>query len=390
MNFIIARDIKYDTFIMCNDNGTNTVTIDKEQLINMKQKIYEFNINNLAVYNGDTLLKNSITLLGKYYYNKNKDIKYLICDGKLQRASVHKEELIRLANKIGLTNAKIQSDGKIRMIKGSIPFLNNLNTLRNTNTVIKIGNIKEGTPGSIGVSKKILGKRITDGRIGCVKLALFDGSFDLNNEVLAFELGKLLRYDVAEATFEVYNKSRCIISIYNYNTGKEYIKSLKSEIGIDNFHNRFNKKWFIQNKSESAWNKFLQMVILDLIMHQTDRHISNIAFKNNDLYSLYDNGRALFYDNFQVDTAHINLNNRGSIVESFYTNEHGYGWMFLEDVLGYDNYKHLIRHDLQYVDFLNIVNKCYGDKDTKRNEWVTEYMYKVYLIITKQERNLKK
>ena len=38
MNFIIARDIKYDTFIMCNDKGTNTVTIDKEQLINMKQK----------------------------------------------------------------------------------------------------------------------------------------------------------------------------------------------------------------------------------------------------------------------------------------------------------------------------------------------------------------
>lgn len=73
-------------------------------------------------------------------------------------------------------------------------------------------------------------------------------------------------------------------------------------------------------------------------------------------------------------------------MRSFHTNEHGYGWMYLEDVLMYDNYKHLIRHDLKYKDFIKIVSKAYGNSDKHRNEWTAEYMYKVYLIITNQER----
>ena len=237
------------------------------------------------------------------------------------------------------SNIKISSDGKIRMLNGSIPFLNNLSKLRNTDTVIKISNISGITPGSIGVGKKFFGKRISDEKVGCVKFELFPNSYDIKNEVLAYKLGKMLNFDVAEASFEKFENSKCIISIYNYNVNTEKIQSLKSEIGTENFHSKFNKNWFIEHKSIGAWNKFIQMVIFDLIMHQTDRHISNIAFKNKNLYSLYDNGRALFYDCFEQSKSEINLNNRGSIVESFYTNEHGYGWLYLEDILGYNNYK---------------------------------------------------
>jgi hypothetical protein len=136
------------------------------------------------------------------------------------------------------------------------------------------------------------------------------------------------------------------------------------------------------------------MIMLDLIMHQTDRHISNIAFTDNDLYSLYDNGRSLFFDEDIEDVNNkINLKSRGSIVESFITNEHGYGWVYLEDVLGYNNYEYLIRHDLTYEQFFNIVDDAYrlGNasvdmaKMSIRIAWLSEYMYRVYLIIIRQE-----
>lgn len=386
MNFIIARHINKDYYIMCNSSGSSKTTILHDDYLRIKDKICEFNDNIIGIIDdNDKLIKNSLTLIGKYYRGKNKDIHYLVCDANLHRVSITKESVIKAYREGKINNIIVTSDNRIRMIKGSVPYLNKLNTLRNKNTVIKIGNIKAGTPGSQGVGKKFLGKRISDSKIGCVKFELFPDSYDINNEVLAYKLGLLLNFDVAEATFECYNNNRCIISMYNYNYPIENIVSLKSEIGTYKFHSKFNKKWFIQNKSDKSWCKFIQLIMLDLIMHQTDRHISNISFIGGELYSSYDNGRALFFDNFEKSTKNINLNSRGSIVDSFYTNEHGYGWMFLEDVLTYDGYKNLIRHDLTYEDFINIVNESYGDANIERNNWVAEYMYKVYLIIIKQE-----
>ena len=56
------------------------------------------------------------------------------------------------------------------------------------------------------------------------------------------------------------------------------------------------------------------------------------------------------------------------------------------DILGYNNYKHLINTNLKPNDFRKIVNESYGDKDIFRNNWVAEYMFKTYLIVTRQER----
>ena len=273
------------------------------------------------------------------------------------------------------------------MLSGSIPFLGKLqHDILSKSTVVKIHDIEAGTASSLGVSKKFFGRRIKDGALGCIKFPLVSGSYDIDNEVLAYELSKLLKFDVAEATTEVYNNTKCVISVYKYKYGVETIKSLKSEIGTINFHSKFNKDWFIKEKSNSTWNKFLQMIMLDLIMHQVDRHISNIAFIGKDLYSLYDNGRSLFFYDFYNEISKVDISNRGSIVKSFHTNEHGYGWMYLEDVLGYNGYKHLIPLDLKYSDFKSVVYKCYDNRDEFRNLWVAEYMYKVYLIITKQEK----
>lgn len=395
MNFIIAVDLSTKHFIMCDSRGENKVLISVDDTERLKEKIHEFNKNNLAIFKDEILIKNSITVLGKYYTGKYRDVKFLVCDGNMHRKSLTREELLDYYKKVKFTNIRVSSDGKIRMLKGSISFLNNLNTLRQTNTVLKIGAITACTPGSLGVGKKMLGKRLYDGKVGCVKFELFPNSKDIYNEVIAYKLGKLLGFDVAEATIEYYNNKKCVISLYNYDITNEKVSSLKSEVGTERFHIKFNKRWFMETKSINAWNKFIQMIMLDLIMHQTDRHISNIAFKGKDMYSLYDNGRALFFDSFDSDKESIDLNNRGSIVDSFVRNEHGYGWMFLEDVLGYNNYKHLINHNLTYKDFKDIVINVYEiNKSSPLDEiykahWLAEYMYKVYLIITCQESRWK-
>lgn len=387
MLFVLAKNINDREMVVCDEQGKSTINISKEKYLTIINKICVFDNNKIAIYNSEGLIRNSLTVIGKYYSGKYRNLEYLVCDGNLLKKTLTKDDIVSAYRKgIPFSNIKVTADGSIRMLKGSMPFLNNLNNLRSNNTVIKIGNIKAGTPGSLGVGKKFLGSRLSDHKTGCVKFKLFGGSYDLNNEVLTYKLGKILNYDVAEATIEHFNGKTCAISIYNYNISTESISTLKTEVGTYRFHSRFNEKWMKCNKSAEAWDKFIQMVMLDLIMHQTDRHLSNIAFKKNTLYSLYDNGRAMFYDDFYNNIKKIDLNNRGSIVDSFFTNEHGYGWIYLEDVLGYENYKHLIRHDLRFEDFNKIVSESYGEEDKFRNNWVSEYMFKVYLIITRQEK----
>lgn len=378
MNFVIARNVDNDTYLICNSNCKEKYVINKAELDRIKNKLCTFDENKIALYSNSKIIRDSITILGKYYSGKEKNIKYIVCNGEVKRASLTKQEIKLKYNSNNFSNARIYSNGSIRMLKGSIPFLNNLSKMQNNDTVVKISNISGATPGSIGVSKKFLGRRVSDDKIGCVKFELFPNSYDIKNEVLAYKLGSLLNFDVAEATFEKFNGNDCIISIYNYDLNTEKIASLKSEIDVDNFNQEFNRGWIERRKSKQAFEKFIQMIILDLIMHQTDRHISNIAFKGNNLYSLY--------DIFVKSIPEIDLNSREKIVASFHTNEHGYGWMYLEDILMYENYKHLIRHDIEFGEFVNIVNEVYGASDIKRNKWVAEYMYKVYLIITRQER----
>lgn len=364
---------------VCNDDCSKTTYADKSDLKNMK----------VCPFYKDRIVSNSLmyTVLGKFYTGKEKSIKYLVCDNSGKRYSKSKSDILNMYKSNIFTNITVTKNNAIKFKSGLIPFIGRISRSKKevVSTVIKIGDIS-GSQGSIGVGKKFLGKKISNGDIGCVKFELFPNSYDIRNEVLAYRLGCLLDFDVAKATYEKYKDNKCIMSKYNYDMGIEIIKSLKSYTGTENFHSKFNMKWLEDNFGMNTVNKFLQMVMIDLMMHQTDRHISNIAFKGKELYSLYDNGRSLFYDENNGIPDGVDLTNRGSIVNSFVVNEHGYGWMYLEDVLGYKNYKHLIRHDIEYSDIKKIVNECYGNSDVFRNNWIAEYIYKVYLIIIRQER----
>lgn len=177
----------------------------------------------------------------------------------------------------------------------------------NESTVISLPNSSYGI---VGVNEKFLGKRIIDNRIGVVKFPLSVDSLDCVNEAVCYHLGLLFGFDVAEASLELYKGRTCVISCYSNNFIFEYndIKTLKSILGTANFHSKFKMDWIFSNFGKMGQIKFIQMVLFDTITNQRDRHINNIAFSNDNLYSLYDNGRSLFFMNLIIK----------SIKENFY------------------------------------------------------------------------
>lgn len=237
---------------------------------------------------------------------------------------------------------------------------------------------------TIGVGQKFIGRRMTDNRLGIVKFPLYDGSLDCLNEVVCFELGSLFGFDVVEASMETYDDKDCVISCYADNSlcVKNDIKTLKSWLGTVNFHQRFNVSWIREQFGEDSVKRFIQMLMFDYLTRQHDRHINNIAFTQTQMYSLYDNGRSLFFDadEFEKYKQTTDFNLPWTIRNSFYTNEHGYAFTYLEDIVGYYEYKRYIA-SVRFEDIQSIFKKYYkGDLEDKGN-WLADYVWSVYKIL---------
>ena len=64
------------------------------------------------------------------------------------------------------------------------------------------------------------------------------------------------------------------------------------------------------------------------------------------------------------------------------SNEHGYGLVYLEDVLCFENYKKYIRDDLTLNDFKQCLNGLYEGKELS---FLSNYMFKVYCILIRRK-----
>lgn len=132
------------------------------------------------------------------------------------------------------------------MTPGIFPIVNNQGKqlgLLSFDTVDSLG-ISEGVIKELytaGISKKFLGKRIRDNKIGMVKKSVSPDGYDNINEVLCYHLGKLFGVRVCEASTESYSRSNhWVISIYEYDISKDTITSCKNAFGVENFHKRFS------------------------------------------------------------------------------------------------------------------------------------------------------
>lgn len=350
--------------------------VDEVNFKSLSNKICPYFEDKLTLIVNKVYKRQSYTLLGKYFKGKNREVYYVYSDWNGTLNHISRRQL--LLQNIQFSNA-IVSDNMIRFKSGSIPFLGHDNRETRKFTVEKLGEIEYNTIGFKGVNKKFKGRRLSDGKFGIVKFPLVQESYDCINEVVCYELGKLFGFDVAEASLEYYLGKECIISCYKDNSiVYNSVKSLKSIIGTNDFHKNFQPSWIIKNYGRKSLVKFIQMLLFDFITRQEDRHISNIAFYNNELYSLYDNGRSLFYDSYKDILLNLNMDmdNFTALFNTFCQNEHGFTYIYLTDVVTKNEYKNYINLNVTYNNIYNIFKKYYEDE--KRARLTALYVYKVY------------
>ena len=117
---------------------------------------------------------------------------------------------------------------------------------------------------------------------------------DVESEVAVYKLAQKLGIPCCPAYFVDDNT---MFSEFVYDFSKEYIVHFRRLFDGMRSENEYQN--LIDVRPEYKDN-FIQMMILDFITRQDDRHLSNIAIKinheNESFYPLYDNGRSLFYE----------------------------------------------------------------------------------------------
>ena len=190
-----------------------------------------------------------------------------------------------------------------------------------------IDKITNGQIGSVGQNEKFLGRHIDTGLIGVVKFPLRENMQrhlleynDARNEVICYNLGKLFGVHCCRVIEGLSCGKYCVLSVFEYDMRTESICSLRKTLARMGYSegDRFNFNALINKYGEQFRINFLRIMAFDYVTCQADRHMSNIAIYNNDIYPLYDNGRSLalgIYENEYTDNQKFILryNARGII-----------------------------------------------------------------------------
>lgn len=147
-----------------------------------------------------------------------------------------------------------------------------------------------------GVNKKRYG--ISKGYYGLLKHRLHPMSTDVESEVAVYNLSVQLLVRCCPAWLESDKGKTVAFSRFEYNFAKEFIVHARRLFSEGELTGELYKD--LVNKIPEFKENLQQMILLDFITRQTDRHLSNIAFKISgddvSFYPLYDNGRSLFFE----------------------------------------------------------------------------------------------
>ena len=317
--------------------------------------------------------ENCVTVLGKLL---NEDKVFLVITPKGDIKKMTEAELICFSIRDRVTNI-VKSKKFIKLRKGKMPLLQEDNK-EVVDSIEKIRDIDlyEAQLGSVGTLMKFFGYRKRDRRVGVVKYSLGDILNDNINEVICYKLGKLFGVNVCEASLEIYEgKHNCVISLYEYEPYKEYLRTCKSVFGTEHFKSDFSVSNIERLFSKKAADDFKRMVIFDCLTFQEDRHISNFAFIDNRMYPLYDNGRSLFWN--RTDSEIKDIIER-DVIRYIKKNEHGYGFPYVDGVLGIFECRRLIKNDVKFEGIYDIISYWY---EKERAMLISKSIYRVYCII---------
>lgn len=370
---IEAKRIVRETY----DRVANSIK-DYYGIRKVNNRIEYYGYNYIATCSTTNMISyaNTYIVVARFIERKQKYYLLIRADGVKLKSNEANTLLLNINGRLMNT---VKSDKMIKLKTGSIPTYTKVNKNRastSNDTVIKLHEVSDlrnriHTP---GVGRKFFGKHKTDTKNGVVKYSTVPNGYDNINEVVCYHLGKLFGVSICEASFEVYNNDRnWVLSVYEYDYKSEAILRCKDIFGTTDFHKRFSIKALEAMFGKQVVLDFNRMVVFDLLTHQVDRHIGNFAFFKDRMYPLYDNGRSLFWDIENLNEIPIE-----DVVNTFHTNEHGYGWSYLDSIVGMDECRNLIKR-VTKEEIYNVLIKFYN---RNRAVVLTNYIYNAYRIIT--------
>lgn len=201
--------------------------------------------------------------------------------------------------------SNLSSKGKL--IDTNLP---DLGTLFPDKQIDYLYGIEEYQKSSIGVAKKFYA--MYNGRKCVVKFSKYSDK-ELVYEQLYYKIGSLLGVPVCKCSCSIYRGRKCSISVVEYDSDDVFM-SIKSLGGnLSQIYGRLDKREC--RRLDSA-------LLLDYIMLQQDRHMSNIALVNKKFYPLFDNGECLglgpigfFSSNFRKYTESLNKEYRHDLIK---------------------------------------------------------------------------
>lgn len=135
---------------------------------------------------------------------------------------------------------------------------------------------------------------VYNGKYGIYKQRISPLTTDVESEVAVYLLAKRMGIPCCPAYRVDVNS---IFSEFVYDFAEEYIVHFRRLFDGARSDNEYEN---LLNVRPQYKEQIIQMLLLDFITRQDDRHLSNIAIKVNkegeSFYPLYDNGRSLFYE----------------------------------------------------------------------------------------------
>ena len=211
---------------------------------------------------------------------------------------------------------------------------------------------------------------VYNGKYGIYKQRISPLMTDIESEVAVYLLAKKLGIPCCPAYLV---DEKIMFSEFLYDFREEYIvhfRRLFADGRTDNEYQNF------LNARPQYKEQIIQMIVLDFITRQDDRHLSNVAVKITGqcetFYPLYDNGRSLFYEDTESLVADAVQD------PATYSTTFGYAgtyWDFIQEIIadGTD-ISELINLDISEKEIADILTEAgfVGYRFNGSLKWITK------------------
>ena len=209
---------------------------------------------------------------------------------------------------------------------------------------------------------------VFEGNYGIYKQRINPLVTDVESEVAVYLLAEKLGVPCCPA----YRTDKdTVFSVFLYDFSKEYIVHFRRLFEGARSDNEYQNLVSVRPQYR---DNIEQMIMLDFITRQDDRHLSNIAFKisasGESFYPLYDNGRSLFYE----DTEELVRQAVSDPVK--YATGFGHSgtyWDYVKEIAdGHTNIKTPLNLNISKDEVTEILNKAgfSGYRFTGALEWI--------------------